>query len=201
MADTSQTNLREPDQMDWDNYQAGGKYTEPPPAKDSAGNSLTYTGQIMDIQLDANDEGYRTFILNPVKLVKNGPGADGLELRYYASVRQFKGKDGQPVAASPAGNVLRAAGVVAKPQTNAQYDAVFKNQVKGRVIPFTIDWVAKNRDTGEEVVGFDNFPVDPTTGRRKAILRAGDVLPNGDVVKSEVLFANARIKYIQTKGK
>ena len=201
MADTSQTNLREPDQVDWDNYAAGGKYTEPPPAKDAQGNNLTYTGQIVDIQLDANDEGYRTFILNPVKLVKNGPGVDGLELRYYASVRKFKGKDGNPVDASPAGNVMKAAGVVAKPQTNAQYDAVFKNQVKGRVIPFTIDWVAKNKDTGEEVVGFDNFPVDPTTGKRKAILRAGDVLPNGDVVKSEVLFANARIKYIQTKGK
>lgn len=194
-----QIGLREPDQVDWDNYAAGGKYVAPPPAKDQNGNYITYTGQLpTTIGQDVTDEGYRSFILDPIKLVKNpDPAVNGYEIRFTrASVKKFNGKDGKPVEASMAGNVLRSAGVVAKPQTNKDYEAAF-NLVRGRVVPFTVEWRAANKDTGEEIVGFDNFPIDPTTGKRKAILRAGDTLPDGRVVKSEVLFANARVRYYQ----
>jgi hypothetical protein len=199
MADTNQMNLREPEQINWDNYATGSKYVAPPQAKDANGKYIVYTGQLpTTVGLDVTQEGFRSFVLDPIKLAKNGNGVDGYEIRFTrASVKKFNDRNGNPIDASMAGNVLRAAGVVAKPQSNKEYEAAFK-LAAGRVVPFTIDWVARNKETGEEIVGYDNFPLDPDRpGQRKSILRAGDTLPNGQTVKSEVLFANARVKFFQ----
>lgn len=200
-SDVAGLNLKEPDQMDWDNFNPGGKYQPPPDALDASGKAIIYNAQLPTTlgskeTLDATQDGYRSFRVGPLTLVKNGNGADGYQIRFYTvSVKKFNDREGNPINVSSAGKLIRAAGVNAKPQRNAEYEAAIK-ACAGRIVPIVIDWEARNKDTGEEVKGFENFPIDPATGRRKAILKAGDKLSNGEVVKSEVLFANARVRYV-----
>lgn len=198
--DTAGLGLKEPSQIDWDNYNPGGKYQAPPPAVGADGKNIVYTGQLpTTITQEQDRDGYRQYVLDPIKLVKNGNGADGVTIRFTrASVKPFE-KDGKVQNASPAGNVLRSAGVAAKPQKTAEYDAAM-NAAKGRVVQFTIDWEARDKDTGETVRGYMNFPEDPDRpGQRKAILHAGDEYKDKEgvtqTVKAEVLFANARVRY------
>lgn len=204
MTDMSGTQLTEPNQIDWDNFnpQSGTKYQAPPDALDASGKSITYFAQLPsdlgDVKrLKATQEGLRNYDLGPLTLVKNNSAADGYSIRFYsASVKSFTSRTGEPLNVNAIGKVLKAAGVGMKPQKTVEYDAAVK-LASGRVIPVTLDWEARNRDTGEEVKGFENFPVDATTGKRKAILKAGDILPDGRVVQSDVLFANARVRYVQ----
>ena len=202
---TAGIGLNEPQQIDWDNYNPGSKYSVPPPAKGPDGKALVYTGQLpTTVVNEADDNNFRRYLFDPIKLVKNGGSADGYVIRFTrASIKPFE-RDGKPQNASAAGNVLRSAGAVGKPQKTAEYDAAMQ-QVKGRVVSFTIDWEARNKDTGEKVSGYDNFPLDPDRpGQRKAILKQGDTYTVSDrqgniletkTVQSEVLFANARVKY------
>jgi len=202
MSDSAQTNLREPDQMNWDKHNAGSKFQAPPDALGPDGKPLIYKAQLPTTlgtppTLGATDEGYRSFEVGPLKLVQNGNGADGYEIRFYTvNVKKFVNRRTQePMEVSSASKVIRAAGVTARPQKNAEYEAAMR-QAAGRVIQITLDWRAKDQQTGEEVVGFENFPIDPATNKRKAILKKGDVLPDGRIIASEVLFANARVKYV-----
>jgi hypothetical protein len=108
-------------------------------------------------------------------------------------------------------NFLRACGTQAKPQTNDQYRASIK-AVLGKRFGFTVDWQAYNKDTGEKIKGFLSFPEDPERpGERKAILKQGDQYTLRDykgnllevkTVQSEVLFANAVLRFFQdpTRG-
>lgn len=192
--------LQEPAQIDWENYNPGSKYQRPPDAIGVDGKPIVYTGQLpQTIVSEQDDAGYRRYLLDPIKLVKNGNGVDGYVIRFTrASVKPFE-KNGKVQNASAIGNVLKSAGVTAKPQKTVEYDAAV-NAVKGRVVTFTIEWEARNKDTGEQVKGFVNFPEDPDRpGTRKAILKAGDTYLDADkqpqVVKSEVMFANARVRY------
>ena len=217
---TAGIGLKEPSVMDWDNYNPGSKYQRPPEAKGVDGKALVYTGQLPQTifdggntptEKDVDRDGFRSYLLDPIKLVKNGGTADGYVIRFTrASVKNFE-RNGVVQNASPVGNLLKSAGVTAKPQRTAEYDQAMLS-TRGRVVTFTIEWQAKNKDTGEEIWGYDNFPNDPERpGQKKAILRGehvdektGEVIPpdtytnkEGQVVpvKSEVLFANARVRY------
>lgn len=198
--DMAGVKLQEPEQVDWDKVGAGSSYTPPPPAKGVDGKAIVYFGQLpTNIVAEVNDEGWRTYTLDPIKLVKNGPGVDGYTLRFTrTSLKPFKN------GANSTALLLKAAGIVAKPQKTAEYDAVIK-QVGGKVVPFTIDWEAKNKDTGEKVSGYENFPDDPQRpGFKKAILKKGDVVKVDGaehVIESEVLFANARQRFFEVKSK
>src|SRR4051812_7148641 len=83
MGDTQQTNLKEPDQVDWDKV-GGSNYQAPPPAEDATGKAVVYFGQLPStIETDAvNDDGYREYVLDPIKLTKNGNGVDGYVIRF-----------------------------------------------------------------------------------------------------------------------
>ena len=218
---TAGIGLKEPSVIDWDNYNPGSKYQRPPEAKGVDGKALVYTGQLPGTifqggkntasEEDVDRDGYRSYLLDPIKLVKNGGTVDGYVIRFTrASIKNFE-KNGVVQNASPVGNLLKSAGVTAKPQKTAEYDQAML-AVRGRVVTFTLDWSAKNKDTGEEIWGYENFPDDPENpGRKKAILRGehtdektGAVIPadtyrnkEGQTVpvKSEVLFANARVRY------
>lgn len=202
--DMSGMNLKEPEQMDWENFNpTSSKFQAPPPSIGADGKPIVYQVQLPNdmgspTRKGATQEGYRKFECGPLTVVKTGNGSDGYQIKYYTvSVTKFKDKKtGEPINVSSAGKLIRAAGIPAKPQTNAEYEAAMA-KTAGRVVPVTIEWVAKGKDTGEEIIGEQNFPIDPTTGRRKAILKAGDVLPSGQTVKAEVIFANARVKYVQ----
>jgi hypothetical protein len=204
--------LREPDQIDWDNYNPGGKFVAPPPAVGADGKPIVYYGQLPStLGPDAfavTKDGYRQYVLDPITLVKGG-AFDGYRFRFTrVSTKPFiDGKTQKPKNANGAGNLLRSVGLTAKPQKNAEYDAAIK-LTAGKVAAFTIDWRAKNKDTGEEVRGYENFPDDPTRpGQKKAILRAADGDTYRDAsgaqvpVTSEVLFANAEVRWFQTPKK
>jgi len=201
----AQTNLKEPERVDWDNY--GKTYQAPPPALGVDGNPIVYYGVVESPTTTDADEGYLNVLLDPIKLTRAG-SYDGYTIRFTrASVKPFQ-KNGEPIKGNPnkLANFLRACGLQVKPQTNADYTAAV-NAAKGKAFGFTIDWEAYNKDTGERVKGFTNFPEDPDRpGQRKSILKRGDVIVERDskgnitgtrTVDSEVLFANARLRYFK----
>ena len=200
--DMSGKGLQEPTQVDWDKLGAS-KFTPPPPAKDANGKWITYFGQlpteIKEEEFDTDGGKVRSYLLDPIKVVKSG-AADGLELRFSrVNLKSFKNGN------NSAALLLKAAGVAGKPQKTAEYDAAIKT-VRGKVVPFTLDWRAKNRDTGEEIRGYDNFPNDDTRpGQKKVVLKAGDIYTDGDgntkTVQSEVLFANAQVRFFESSKK
>ena len=203
--DTAGIDLREPDKMDWDNYNPGTKYTPPPQVgeiKDGKLVSTVFFGQLPSAIVPEVSQStqLRQYLIDPIKLVRSGQ-SDGYEIRFTrASVKKWTNKKtGEPINASMVGNLLKSVGVTAKPQRTAEYDAVIK-QIAGKVAAFTIDWEARNKDTGEVVEGYVNFPDDPARpGMKKTVLKEGDVYRTKDgteaKVTSPVLFANARVKF------
>lgn len=209
--DMAQQSLKEPEQVDWDTLGKSSSYIAPPPALGPDGKPITYFGAIVEAKETDPDDGYLNYTVD-FKLVKSNV-ADGLRVRSWVSARPFQRKNkttGELEVATGNPNklaqLLKAAGLQAKPTNNAEYRSSVK-AIATRTVPFTIDWEAKNKDTGETIKGFNSFPEDPTRpGTRKTILRAGDVYNELDAkgniigtktVTSEVLFANARLKYFQ----
>lgn len=212
MNDIAQTGLREPEQLDWDTLGKGSNYIAPPPALDASGKPIVYYGVATGVADGATKDGYLQVLLDPIKIVKSGP-ADGYTLRFTRVSTQPFLKNGAPMKGNPnsLANYLRACQVAAKPQTNSDYLAAVK-AAGGKTFPFTIKWEAYNKETGEQVKGFENFPEDPERpGQRKSILKVGDVytvrdakgnIVGTETVCSEVLFANARLRFFQdpTRG-
>lgn len=216
MSDTATTQLREPEQMDWNNYHTGSTYQAPPPALGPDGKAIIYHGQLpASYEAGVSDDGLKTFLWDNIKCVRSGNGADGYTFRFTrVSVKKFV-KNGKTLNASTAGNLIKSAGIQAKPQTNAEYEQAMK-QAANKLVHFTIDWEAKGKDTGEKIKGYLAFPpLDPMnpSGPRQSILRQGDyyfvlddkgqLQPDGTggyqraQVKSEIIFANARVRFFQ----
>jgi len=205
--DMGQTNLREPEQTDWDSAYKGSKYTAPPATEGADGKPVVFYGTVMEAkQTENSDQGYLNYQID-LKLVN---GESEKPVRTWQSTRPFMKRDAegnlQPMKGNPngLGRFLRAAGLQAKPQTNSEYIASVK-AINGKAIPFTADWEARNKDTGEVVRGYRAFPLN-ADGTRKSILRAGDVVNELDskgnitgtrTITSEVMFANLRVKYFQ----
>lgn len=210
MNDLAQTSLKEPERLDWDTAFSGSKYQAPPPAMGPDGKPIVYYGSVAESKQSEADQGYLNYQID-LKFVRAGE-YDGRQIRTWASTRPFMKKNAsgelEPIKGNPnaLAKFLRGAGLQAKPQSNSEYVASVK-AVNGKAIPFTIDWEAKNKDTGEVVRGYLNFPEDPERpGQRKSILKAGDVVTERDnkgtiigtrTVTSEVLFANPRLRYFQ----
>ncbi len=195
--------LREPEKIDWDNHNPQSSWTPPPPAKGADGQYIVYTAKLpRDLgraeKMGVTDEGYRSFEFGPIQLVL--PGGKTAEIRFLTqSVRKYKKKDGTELEVSGVSKILRGAGFAGKPQTNTEYEAAVRS-IAGRNIQVTIEWKARNKDTGEEVKGYDSFPLDDERpGQRKAILRKGDKLADGTIVTSEVLFANPVVRYVESR--
>lgn len=207
MTDIAQQNLKEPEKVDWDSAFKGSSYTPPPPALGPDGKPIVYQAKVADIKETEGkglDEGYLNFQID-LKLVGNG--VDGTPVRTWVSTRTFTKKQPDGSYVNVKGNpnslakFLNAAGLQAKPSSNSEYRAAVK-MVNGKSIPLTLDWEARNAETGERVKGYELFPEDPERpGTKKAILKAGDILTNETPVQSEVLFANARVKYFQNRQK
>lgn len=210
MTDISQQNLKEPEQTDWDTAYQTSKYQPPPPAVGADGKPIVYFAKVAEIKKADPDQGYLNYTID-FALTRAGEH-DGARVRAWASTRPFmkRGEDGTlvPVKGNPnsLGKFLKASGLSTKPQTNADYQAAV-GQVNGRILGFTTDWSAYNKDTGEKVNGYNAFPDDPERpGQKKSILRAGDTVneldSKGNIIGSrpvisDVLFANARVKYFQ----
>lgn len=208
MNDTAQMNLKEPAQVDWDNLGKSG-YAPPPDVIGADSKPIVFFGSVTEAKEVDADQDYLNYQLD----IKLRDTSTGRPIRTWASTRPFAKKNpetgeleamkGNPNALA---KLLRSAGLQAKPQTNSDYRASVR-AIVGKPLAFTGDWEARNKDTGEKVSGYLNFPEDPERpGRRKAILKAGDVVTERDkagnitgtkTIQSEVLFANLRIKYFQ----
>lgn len=190
-------NLKQPAAIDWSNFHTGSKYQVPPPAKTDKGQYVTYQAKLgptvgQDATLDADDDGNLVVKAGPVTL------AGGYVVTFYdVSTRQFTNKKtGEPINANSLGKLFKACGVQGKPQTNNEY-IQFAKACANKNLSVCIDWRAKNKDTGEEIKGYENFPDDPKRpGEKMAVIPAGTQLPDGRVTTSEVLFANAVIKFV-----
>jgi hypothetical protein len=205
MSDTAGLSYKEPDKMDWDNYNPGSRYMAPPQALEVGADGKTkqkvYFGQLPStiVQEVNQTTELRQYLLDPIKLVRSGE-SDGYEIRFTrASLKKFTNKKGEPIEASMVGNLLKSVGITAKPQRTVEYDAAMK-LAAGKVAAFTIDWTAKNKDTGELIEGYENFPDDPARpGQKKAVLKEGDVYRTKEGIEakvtSPVLFANARVRF------
>lgn len=206
MTDIAGLNLNEPAQTNWDNYNPGSTYVAPPPALGPDGKPIVYVGQAPKefVFESTGDDNLLQVLLDPVTIVQGD--AKGYTLRFTrANVRKFKNKAGEEIEAHTLGNYLKACGSTAKPQRNAEYIAAVK-QTAGRTFSFTVDWEARNKDTGEQIRGYKNFPDDPERpGQKKSILKPGDTYIDQDgnqqTVKSDVLFANARVRYFRNPKK
>lgn len=222
MSDISQLNFTEPGQTDWDNYGKSG-WTPPPPAKGPDGQYIVYTGVAKSIGIeeaypekDDNGQTYLTLQLNDLTIADPGK-YQGYELKFTKAGRKpytSVGPDGKrvPKKGNPSrlGDYLRSAGSQGKPQTNPEYLATAK-QAAGRKFQFSIEWEAKDKDTGEQIKGYDAFPDDPINGGKKAILKEGDFYnelgadnkPTGNQkkVQAKTLFANARVRFFVTPKK
>lgn len=219
MSDISQLNLTEPGQTDWDNYAKSG-WVAPPPAIGPDGEFIQYQGVAKAVELEseypeANQDTKETFLtvkLDPILVKAPGTVYDGYEIKFTKAGRRPYTRlnaDGTrtPKKGNPSrlGDYLRAAGSQGKPQTNSEYLATAK-AAANKTFGFTIDWEARNKETGEQIKGYRAFPDDPAyPGQKKAILKQGDFynevdakgVPTGQVkqVQSEVLFANARLRF------
>jgi hypothetical protein len=201
MTDIGQQNLREPERVDWDNAFSGSKYVAPPPAIGPDGKPIVYQAKVVEVVQSEGKGLDKDFLNYQVDVQVNGAERP---IRTWVSTRTFqrRNKDtgelenvkGNPNALA---KFLRSAGLQAKPSSNAEYSMAVK-QVKGKTISVILDWEAKGKESGELVRGYDLFPEDPERpGTKKSILKRGDLLTNETPVQSEVLFANARIKYFQ----
>lgn len=214
--DISQQNLREPEQVDWNNYNVGqSNYIPPPPCVGADGKGLIYYGIVKGVEFRPNqfavdEEGnpYLNVVLDPIELVNAGKW-DGYTIRFTeASVKPYTDKQGTPRKGNPnkLADFIRSAGAQFKPQSNADYKAAIEaivNQKKR--FAFTLDWEARNKETGEKIKGYANFPDDPSNpGQKLSVLKQGTAyflkdakgnLIEPKVVTSEVLFANAKLRY------
>lgn len=202
MKELAGLNLNPPSQMNWETFNPQSGYVPPPPVEDAEGNRIIYTGVLPKaVEFGADDDGYLEVLVDPI--VITGPIANGAQIRFTRqSVKAFQ-KNGKDLNVNPLGKLLRSAGSKASPNTNEQY-VMAVNQILGKPTHFSLDWSAYNKDTGEAINGFRSFPMDPERpGQRKTILKKGDSYnltdKKGNItgtaqVKSEVIFANARIR-------
>jgi hypothetical protein len=203
LTDLSQTSLKEPVKLDWDTAFSGSKFSAPPPALGPDGKPITYNAKVTAITQTDADEGYLNFMIDF--------DINGARSRSWVSTKPFtKMVNGErvPMKGNPnrLASYLRSCGLPAKPQSNTEYAAAVKMTLN-KTIPVTIDWEARDKQTGEQIKGFLSFPDDlERPGQKKAILKKGDLYTNRDkdgnilseaTVQAEVLFANARIKYFQ----
>ena len=202
MAETA--GLREPDQMNWDKHNPGSTWQAPPVPVNASGEAIIYRATLPKSlgspdSLDVTDEGFRSFEAGPLKLTGNNNSADGYEIRFYTvNVKKFTNKKtGEPMEVSSASKLLRAAGIQDRPQKNVEYEAAMK-KAAGRNIQLALDWRAKDKESGVVLAQtYAEFPDDPMNpGRKLAILKRGQKMPNGTVVTSEVAFANAQVRFV-----
>lgn len=146
--DVSQLNLQAPDPIEWDQYQEAGSPQAPPIAG-------TYTGAVEKIDITATKEGKLMFVLDPVTIV--GPTASGEQVRFTkVSTKKYKNRN-----ASPAGDYLRAHGIVLTHNpSNEEYVTLFESTV-GKPFNFDLDWEAYDKEDQTSFEGMETFPVNP----------------------------------------
>lgn len=198
MSDATQTNLSTPE-IDWDNYDTGGKMQAPPQAKDQSGKYITYFAKLPDtIPEEAfgnTQQGYLKVNLPPLFLVNSGPGVDGYEIRYQSlSAKKYTVTDRSTGAektlnASQLGNFLIAAETASMRPTDVDgYKAAVK-AAGGHTVPVTLEWECYDKQTKSQVRNkYDEF--EGAVGSKAPVITTAD---------GRTLVARAKIKNFLTR--
>lgn len=180
MADVAQTNLIEPDEIDFENYQegGGGQSFAPPPEGKYLGKAPIFTAD----SFGATQAGYLKVAIDPIEIV--GPTGQGYKLKYSSlSAKKYSNREGNQII-----DFLRACGSPTRPKTNDEYKSAVK-LCSGKVFEFGLVWEAYNKDTKETTKGEQNFPPDPQDPSK----RQSWVKDEFDEKKR--WFANGKVKY------
>lgn len=177
-ADVSQTNLREPDAIDYDNYDESGvnKYAPPP-----EGRYLGRVPVITDESFAATGEGYLKVNVDPIEIVGEGPGR-GYKVRFTSfSAKKYQKRNGSQIV-----DFLHACGLNLRPKTNAELKQALK-MASGRTFQFQLIWEAYNKTTKESTKGVENFPTDDQGNPQPFVQDGFDA--------EKRWFANGRVRY------
>lgn len=169
------TDIRQPDPIDWTNYDDGGSGKELPPKGD-------YTILISGIEQDRTNEGYLQAIVE-AKVVDPGKPWDGYLTRYNRfSTKKWPNRNANPLA-----DYLRGFGAKGPFLTDADYinamQATLNQQAVGH-----LDWELYDSASGERIRGMENFPTGPD-GKKLTMVTRGE----------NKLYANVRVRYIKTQ--
>lgn len=184
MSDATQTGLQVPE-IDWSNYDTGGKLTAPPQAKSADGKYIVYYAQLPaafpDEAFGSTQQGYLKVNLDPLTLINAGPGIDGYQIRFQsASAKKYTSRDGKEINASQLGNFLVASKVGLQPTDLDGYKAAVRASAGG-MVPITIEWEVYDKATTSQVRNkYDEFegpigqkvPVITTADNRTLVARA-----------------------------
>ena len=173
------------DAIDFDKYQDGGGATSYAPPDE--GKFFGKLPIIDDASFGVTRENRLKVNVDPIEII-NHPTANGYKVRFSSfSAKKYKNREG-----SQARDLLRAAGVSARPQSVDELKVLLKS-ISGRVIQFTGQWEAYNKDTQEETQGQENFPDDKANpGKKLPYIQDGD----------KRWWANLRLRYtISALGK
>lgn len=187
MADVAQTNLVAFDPIDFDQYEdGGGKDFSTPPEGRYVGRAPIIKDDGTDVISDTNSfgrtaEGYLKLNLDGVTLV-DGP-KPGYAIRYQTiSSKKYKARNGSQVL-----DFLRACGIAARPQSDAELRAACK-MASNRTFSFQLVWEGFNKST-EENFGIAECDTDPNDPTKKLSYMTDPYDP------TKRWFANGRIRY------
>lgn len=162
--DVAQMDLKPFDVIDFAKYQDGGAQKDYAPPVDGR-----YTGRLPIILDDGTEvasstnhitrtqEGYLSIAFGASPIVIVDGAKPGYEIKFARfSSKKYKGREGSQVM-----DLLRAAGVAARPKNEAELRQALK-LLSGKAFQFQLRWEAFNKDNKDETVrGMENFPADP----------------------------------------
>lgn len=159
IADVAQTNLKQFDVIDFDNYKDGGSGSNyaPPPEGKYTGIAPIFKSDGTDVISDHNSfgrtaEGYPKVEIGGLKLQVPGR-PEGYTIMYQQlSSKKYKNREGSQVM-----DFLRACGIAARPKTEDELRSAVK-MASNRPCQLVIVWEAYNKDTKETTSGEENFP-------------------------------------------
>jgi len=189
MTDITNLNLREPDPIDWDNYDTGERKPIflPPKAQ--------YLFQVAEAPIAAaTQEGYLKMQFPSLKIVKPGDPADGYDVKFTnVSAKKWAKREG-----SPLGDFLKSHGISGQ-RTNAEYiDACYATV--GRASEAGADWRAYCKECGKEIKGMENFPVQ-ADGSRQPWVDCDKCLDHTDPnnPRPKRLWANLQVTFFRAR--
>lgn len=166
MADISHLGTLQPlEPIDLDLYPAAQQGTFPKKGR----YTLRAPERIGDEAFSASQSNYLKAQIDPVIV---GPSHNGYVVRYVSlSAKPYKrtiGRRGTPnekvITVSQLGDYLRACGIKGVLPTDPAALADLVERTAGATFLADLDWRARNKNTGREVRGMENFPSDGNGG-------------------------------------
>lgn len=166
----------------FDDYETGGQYVPPPPAKSkNEKNKLQYVTYVAtlpeakDIEIGATKSGFLKAVFKNITI----EGGYVIQQTHVGSEQyNKKDKSGNVTGkrnSSPLGDLFRAAGIdlaQVRPSTAEEYQNLL-NGIAGRQVQVTIDWSAYDKDSQADVAStFEDFP--EVDGERQPFVEKGD---------------------------